>query len=172
MKQSICIIVFFVLGCITIPAQNKDFELGTDASIRFQQQSGYFNFSDPEAINIKVAIWGWVKYPGKYTVPSYTTVSDLLSYAGGPTDATNLEDLRIYRSLSDSSHSLINVSYEDVFLEKRINGKLSKIPKLEAGDILVVPGEPKIYTREKVSMWTSVFGGLISLAILVLNIVK
>lgn len=171
MKFCISVMLFIVAGLITIQAQVKDVELGVDASLRFQQQSGYFNFSDPEAINIKVAIWGWIKYPGRYVVPSYSTVSDLLSYAGGPTDATNLEDLRIYRTMADSSHTLITFSYGDVFLEKKLE-KGKSIPRLEAGDILVVPGEPRIYARERVAMWTSIFSGLISLTILIINIVK
>lgn len=166
--------IFFLLFFIgaAVNAQDNNFQLGVDGNMRFNQQSGYFNFSDPEAINIKVAVWGWVKYPGKYTIPSYSTVSDLLSFAGGPSDATNLEDLRIYRTGSDSSHSLIVFSYGDVFQETKSIGKGGRVPKLEAGDILVVPGEPRIYTREKVSMWTSILSGLISLTILVINIVK
>ncbi len=171
MRQIKYLFLIIIVSAAAIFAQNKDFELGADASIRFQQQSGNFNFSDPEALNIKVAVWGWVKYPGRYTVPVYTTVSDLLSYAGGPTDATNLDDLRLYRGSEEAGYQLINFSYGDVFSEKNLSGT-RKIPKLEAGDILVVPGEPKIYAREKVSMWTSIFSGLISLTILIINIVK
>ncbi len=74
-----CLIMFIIL-VNTLQAQIKDYELGADvAGMRFAPQGGYFNYSDPEAVNIKVAVWGWVRYPGKYTVPSYTTVSDLLS---------------------------------------------------------------------------------------------
>ena len=45
------------------------------------------------AINIKVSVWGYVARPGKYIVPDYTTVSDLLSFAGGPNQNAEMDDL-------------------------------------------------------------------------------
>ena len=85
MKIKLSILLVFGLSIITLNAQIKDYELGADVlGMRYQPQGGYFNYSDPEAVNVKVAVWGWVRYPGKYTVPVYTTVSDLLSFAGGP----------------------------------------------------------------------------------------
>ncbi len=36
---------------------------------------GYYDYSDPESINIKVSVWGFVKYPGRYVIPEQTTVS-------------------------------------------------------------------------------------------------
>ena len=67
MKFAVQIICFFVLGFVSLSAQVKDYELGADVSgLRYAQQSGNFDLSDPEAVNIKVSVWGWVKYTGKY----------------------------------------------------------------------------------------------------------
>ena len=140
--------------------------------MRFNSQGGYFNYSDPEAVNIKFAVWGWVRYPGKYTVPSYTTVSDLLSLAGGPTDGADLEDLRVYRVNEDSTQAMMKFNYNDLLYESKLQSKYRKVPKLDAGDILVVPGEPRLYFRDHFSIWMSLFSVLISLTILVLNIVR
>jgi len=173
MKLMQQIFLFLILSFISLNAQVKDYELGADVlGMRYSQQGGYFNYSDPDAVNIKVAVWGWVRYPGKYTVPSYTTASDLLSYAGGPTDAADLQDLRIYRINTDSTQSMIKFNYNDLLYESRLETRYRKIPKLEAGDILVIPGEPRLYFRDHLSIWMSVFSVLISLSILILNIVR
>ena len=167
-----CLIIFIII-VNTLQAQIKDYELGADVmGMRYQTQGGYFNYSDPEAVNIKVAVWGWVRYPGKYTVPSYTTVSDLLSLAGGPTDAADLEDLRIYRVNEDSTQSMIKFNYNDLLYESKLESRYRKVPKLDAGDILVIPGEPRLYFRDHFSIWMSLFSVLISLTILVLNIIR
>jgi hypothetical protein len=173
MKITISAFIIILLGFITSSAQVKDYELGADVlGTRYNPQGGYYNYSDPEAVNVKVSVWGWVKYTGKYTVPSYSTVADLLSYAGGPTDAADLEDLRIYRINDDSTQTMIKFTYNDLLYESKLESKFRKVPKLEAGDILVVPGEPRLYFRDHFSMWMSVFSVLISLSILVLNIVR
>jgi len=169
------ILIFLIFGFLfmTLNAQIKDYELGADVlGMRYNPQGGYFNYSDPEAVNIKVAVWGWVRYPGKYTVPSYTTVSDLLSLAGGPTDGADLEDLRVYRVNEDSTQAMMKFNYNDLLYESKLQSRYRKVPKLDAGDILVVPGEPRLYFRDHFSIWMSLFSVLISLTILVLNIVR
>lgn len=173
MKLVVKIIFFFILGYISISAQVKDYELGADVlGLRNNPQGGYFNYSDPEAININVSVWGWVKYPGRYKVPIYTTAIDLLSYAGGPSDAADLQDLRIYRLNADSTQSMIKFNYNDLVYESKLESRYRKIPRLEAGDVLVIPGEPRLYFRDHFSIWMSVFSVLISLSILILNIVR
>jgi hypothetical protein len=173
MKFYSFLFIFLLIGAFTIQAQTKDYELGADImGMRANMQGGYFNYSDPEAINIGVSVWGWVKYPGRYKVPIYTTVSDLLSYAGGPSDAADLEDIRLYRVNADSTQNIIKFNYNDLLYESKLQSKYRKIPKLEAGDILILPGEPRLYFRDHFSIWMSVFSVLISLSILVLNIVR
>ena len=165
--------IVLILSCVSLRAQAKDYELGADVlGMRTGQQGGYFNYSDPEAVNIKVSVWGWVRYPGKYTIPSYSTMSDLISYSGGPMEGASLEDLRVYRVLEDSSQTILKFSYDDLLYEGNFQVKNRKVPKLEAGDILVVPGEPRLYFRDRFAIWLSVLSVLTSLTILVFNIVK
>ena len=168
--------VFFfsllVITTVKVNGQDKDYSLGSNLSnLRFSQQSGNFDFSDPEAINIKVAVWGWVRYPGRYTVPNYTTLSDLLSLAGGPTDGAQLDDIRIYRTLYDSTKVSIKIDYND-FYRGDDQFKDRKNPKMEAGDIVTITGEPRLFFRDHFTIWLSIFSALISLSILVLNIVR
>ena len=165
----VCVLLFI---SITVFAQEKDYALGANMMARGYQQSGFFDMSDPEAVNIKVSVWGWVRYPGKFTIPNYASVSDLISYAGGPLEGADLEDIRILRVNADSSQQLIKFTFNDIMYEGKLQTKFRRVPKLEAGDVLVLPGEPRLYFRDHFSIWMSIISVLTSLTILVLNIVK
>jgi hypothetical protein len=166
------VVLFLILTVLSVKAQDKNYSLGANMLDRAYNQSGFFDFSDPTTVNIKVSIWGWVKYPGKYLVPVYTTPVDLLSLAGGPTDAADLEDLRIYKENEDSTQSMIKFSYNDVLYEKHLTTRYRKVPKLEAGDILVVPGEPRVYFVQSFGLWLSVISVVTSVVILLYTILK
>lgn len=164
--------LFLTIFVTSSYSQDKDFSLGANLVGRSYQQSGYFDLSDPDAVNIKVSIWGWVRYPGKYTVPNYTDVSDLISYAGGPMEGAELDDIRLVRMKEDSTQTMLKFSYNDIMYDSKLESKYRKIPRLDAGDVIVVPGEPRLYFRDHFSMWMSLISVLISLTILVFNIVK
>lgn len=167
--------VFILLFILNLPglsfAQVTDYELGSSLLNRYSQQTGFFDLSDPNAVNIKVAIWGFVRYPGKYVVPSYTTVLDLLSYAGGPSESTDLDKLRLYRIKEDGKQELVLFDYNDIMWSEKIEKRFRSIPDLEAGDILIVPGSPRYYTRDDISFWVSITSALVTIAILVLNLI-
>lgn len=152
--------------------QITDYELGSKLSRTQYQQTGYYDLSDPEAVNIKVAVWGFVRYPGKYLVPSYTTILDLLSFAGGPTNDSHLDEIKLYRNKEDGSQEMIVYDYNDILWETKLDSRNRINPYIEAGDILVVPGSPRYYARDLVSMWATILSALVSIAILVLNLVK
>jgi hypothetical protein len=152
--------------------QITDYELGSKFRGGQYQQTGFYDLSDPESVNIRVAVWGFVRYPGKYLVPSYTSVLDLLSFAGGPGNESQLDDIRIYRNKSDGSQEMIKYDFNDILWESKLDSKFREIPILEAGDILVVPGSPRYFTRDDVSFWTSILSALITITILILNLVK
>lgn len=162
----------FILFSSSIYSQITDYELGSKTGYRYNQQSGYFDLSDPDAVNIKVAVWGFVRYPGKYLVPTYTTILDLLSFAGGPSNDSHLDDLRLYKTKEDGSQEMFVFNFNDLLWEAKLDSKSRKIPFIEAGDILVVPGSPRYYARDLVSMWATILSALISLTILVLNLVR
>jgi SLBB domain len=166
----VCLLL--LISVIAVRGQNNNYSLGANMLDRQNNQSGFFDFSDPTTVNIKVSVWGWVRYPGKYIVPVYTTPVDLLSLAGGPTDAADLEDLRIYKEGEDSTQSMIKFSYNDVLYEKHLTTRYRKVPKLEAGDILVVPGEPRVYFVQSFGLWLSVISVITSVVILLYTILK
>jgi Na+-transporting methylmalonyl-CoA/oxaloacetate decarboxylase gamma subunit len=118
-----------------------------------------FNYADKNKVNIEVNIWGFVKNPGKYIIPKGSTVQDLISYAGGPTIETKLEEIRLYRPKNDSlgitEDKIINLNYDDFLWSETVNTKKLINPVLEAGDILVFPGGPKYFFRDNIYLVSS-----------------
>ncbi|HEY6906364.1 MAG TPA: SLBB domain-containing protein [Ignavibacteriaceae bacterium] len=150
-------------------AQNSDLQVGSNTEQLRQNQGAYYDYSDPASLNIKVDVWGFVKYPGKYIIPLESSVNDLLSYAGGPTDNAHLDDLRIFRKLADSSETMIKFDYNDLLWNENLK-EYTKAPDLNAGDILLVPGSERLYFKDWMQIGLSVLSVLISLTILIINI--
>lgn len=162
-----CFIFLFILIASTAHSQVKDYELGTPNIGNRSINAGYFDYSDPFSINFKVSVWGFVKFPGRYNLPENITLVDLLSYAGGPTDDALLEDLRLYRLKEDGTQELFKFDFNDLWREDELYDKNRKMVQLQAGDILVVPGEPRLYFKDWFSITISTVGTLIALATLI-----
>jgi hypothetical protein len=162
--------VILLMMAQSLFSQTDDVRLGAQYTGVYQRQGGLYDYSDPETINMKVSVWGFVKYPGRYLVPIYTTVSDLLSYAGGPTDNSNLEDLRLYRVMEDSTQHLFTFNFNDLLWADKIEEQNRTIPKLQGSDLLVIPGEPRLYFRDWFRVALSIFSAAISLTLLILRL--
>lgn len=171
MKKVFLFGLFVLLFNNSAYSQQQEYELGSSLT-RFNQSTGFFDLSDPESLNMVVSLWGWVKYPGRYLVPINTTITDLLSYGGGPNDNALLDDLRLYRVFEDSTQIMIKFGMNELLHESTLKRSKLSAPDLEAGDILLVPGEPRIYFQQRYSMWLSLISVLISLSILIINITK
>ena len=83
MKNIFLISLFLIFAVLTSFAQD-DVQIGSSFKNKTQSQGGLFDYSDPSGFNIKVQLWGYVKYPGYYVVPANSNLNDILSYAGGP----------------------------------------------------------------------------------------
>lgn len=167
MKSNYLIGILFIIIQLSLHAQITDVELGRSSTY---SRSGLYDFSDPGAINIKVAVWGYVSRPGKYVVPDYTTVSDLLSYAGGPYQDAEMNDLRIYRINENGTEEMIKFSYNDIMWEDNLRKGNRIVPKLKASDILVVPGSPKLFFRDWFNIGIQVFSVVLTIVNLLILI--
>ncbi len=150
----------------------QDIRIGAAPDNRYNPSGGFYDYSDPRYVNIMVNIWGYVRFPGKYYVPENSKVLDLLSYAGGPTPDAFLDDIRLYRGSTDQEGLIKKLSFDELMNSENPNIKNLVVPALLPGDVLLVPGEPKLYFRDYVAIYTSITSVLISLAILLLNIAK
>jgi protein involved in polysaccharide export with SLBB domain len=159
------------LFCVLNLFAQEEMQIGTSLAQLRQSQGGYYDYSDPESVNIKVSIWGFVKYPGKYVIPIYSNAFDLLSFAGGPDEDANLDDIRIFRIKEDSSQTFIDLNYEDFLWNKELTSEKAA-PRILTGDILLVPGEDRLYFRDYFTLTLSILSVLISLTILIININK
>lgn len=158
-----------MLGFYNILFAQEDTKIGINFGSRGTTQGAFYDYSDPETINIKVAVWGYVRYPGRYIIPFGTTSRDLLSYAGGPDANALLEKLKIYRVDEEGKDKIIELNYNKLLWEDDASYPIENI-ELQAGDVLLVPGEPRLFFREYLSIILSITSTLISLSILILNI--
>jgi polysaccharide export outer membrane protein len=165
------LVVISLLLASTSYSQVKDYELGTPNLYNRNYNAGYYDYSDPFSVNFKVSVWGFVRHPGRYNLPQNITLIDLLSYAGGPTDDALLEDLRIYRLREDGTQQMIIFDIDDLWRQETLYDETRDLIQLQAGDVIVVPGEPRLYFKDWFSITISTLGTLISLAtfIIVLN---
>lgn len=167
--------IFFISLLIMITWNNAfsqdDVQIGSNLNNYRQTQGGLFDYSDPSGINIKLQLWGYVKYPGYYIVPSNSTLNDLLSFAGGPLEDAMLDDIRIFRSKEVNGNKLTRYDLNDLLWNDSLTTEIV-FPELNAGDVVLVPGEPRYFLREDIAFYLSVTTALASLAALIISITK
>ena len=162
--------VALLLMTINVFAQENNIRVGSIP--RTSPLGGaYFDFSDPNTVNMKIGIWGYVKNPGRYTLPVNTTIMEALSYAGGPEADALAEDIRILRTGVDSTQEVIKFDYNQLLHEANISKTVKDI-RLHPGDMILLPGEPRFYLRDYLSTSISLISALSSLTILIISIVR
>ncbi|CUU04379.1 polysaccharide export outer membrane protein [Candidatus Thermokryptus mobilis] len=99
--------------------------------------SAYYFVGKTGELTITVNLWGFVRNPGRYEVPSSTDLVQLISYGGGPLKEAKLKDVKIIRSVREDTtivEKVIKVNVEKIIED----GEPS--PILLPGDTVVVPG--------------------------------
>jgi hypothetical protein len=111
-----------------------------------------------------VNLWGEVHQQGVYVVSTNTDIIQLLSYAGGPRDRSNLEEVLVYRTPGKKDvkgRILKNVNVRDI-----LEGKSEPFP-LAPGDMIVVKRTPESWSMLE---WLSVVNTGATFGVLVLEI--
>lgn len=163
--------LLFIFFSFFIYGQETGTQLGSTNFDRGTYARAFFDYSDPGAVNIKISVWGYVRYPGKYLIPDYTTITDLLSYSGGPNEDANLDDVRLYRIFEDGKEQMIKINYNDLMWEDHLGQNYRRaVPKIQPNDILVVPGEPRLFFRDYFVMGLSVVGIMLGVANLIVSL--
>lgn len=123
----------------------------------FGQDKGDYFVGMDQNLEMIVHIMGEVQKPGEYRVTDNTNILELLAKAGGPTQYSNLNGVKITRlentllaSRGDSTMiSLPRQKTTKIKLSKYLDDNQSNlIPKLHPGDIVFVP-------RNKWHVWRS-----------------
>lgn len=168
MKKIFCISVFVLFAALAIFAQD-DVQIGSNLGNRTQSQGGLFDYSDPAGFNIKVQLWGYVKYPGYYVIPAKSNLNDILSFAGGPLEDAMMDDIRIYRQTETGQEKLVKYNLNDLLWGDSLMTEIV-FPKLDAGDVILVPGEPRYFVREDVQFFVSLTLAVTTIAVLILSL--
>ncbi|RMH70473.1 MAG: hypothetical protein D6675_09275 [Gemmatimonadetes bacterium] len=90
-----------------------------------------YSFARPGDLTIYVNIWGAIAAPGRYEVPTNTTLLDLLSLTGGPKPGVKMNKIRIIR--------IVETNPEVRRVEFTVN--LEDITKIKDRDIELYPGD-------------------------------
>lgn len=133
------------------------------STICFAQQElirkDQYQIGPDENLLIRVHIFGEVKNPGEYLVPDDTDLLELISKAGGPTEFSNLNTIKITRGLAgianlkQTSESKAGSNMDDTISLTKIKKQVIKVnliklldnekyfattPTLQPGDVVRV----------------------------------
>jgi hypothetical protein len=143
----------FSLFLVTVAAVTQMFaQVSTQTELSTSKQTemskpGYFFYAKPFEVTMTVNLWGEVPQQGVYVVSTSTDLIQLLSYAGGPRDRSNLEEVLVYRSSGkkdQKARALKTINVRDI-LEGRSESLL-----LAPGDMIVVKRIPESMSLQEV----------------------
>ncbi len=107
-------------------------------------------------LQFTVHIWGEVRIPGEYIVSDKTDLLELISKAGGPTEYSNLKNVKITRgllSITSSAGPIEREAYRNIMMNQASQKRIVKInlhkilesqefeqllPTLQPGDVVQV----------------------------------
>jgi hypothetical protein len=97
---------------------------------RFSAAS-YYYVSKPGELTMHVNVWGFVRNPGRYEVPTSTDLVQLVSFAGGPIQDAVLDDVKVTRSLTRES----GVTRREFHVD------LEDLTKIDPANLVLYPGD-------------------------------
>lgn len=140
MKVRILVGLLITLFPLLAVAQDGGTFGGTSTSRPSTSGGGsYYDYNLGGGLKIPVNLWGFVRNPGRYVVPSSTTLVQIISFGGGPTEQARLTDIKIIRDISVDSTIVEKVLVMNLELFQK-NGDENQNPVLYPGDTIVVPG--------------------------------
>lgn len=128
-------VAFMMLFPSLVPAQDAP---------SFKKDEFYMDAG--QRLLIEVHVWGEVNNPGMYRVPDGSTVMDLISKAGGPTQYAALSRVRLSRNDGPRRQNRkINI---DKYLSST---KEVEIPVLKPGDTVMIPRNARFFWKDAIS---------------------
>jgi hypothetical protein len=149
-------------------------QVSTQAELNTSKQAdlgrpGYFVYAKPFEVTMDVNLWGEVRQQGVYVISTSTDIIQLLSYAGGPQEKSNLEDVLVYRASGKKdvkARVLKNVNVKEI-----LEGKSEPFP-LAPGDMVVVKRIPETLSFVEVLTVVNTVATLAVLGVTIYNLVK
>lgn len=100
--------------------------------------------TNPDTVLIRVNLWGAIGKPGIHFIPYHTDILTLFSYAGGPSEGADLDDIVIRRQEA-GKQNLIHVNFNKIIREGNYYN-----PQLEANDLIVINGGTKVNVMQSI----------------------
>ncbi len=164
-KKTFAILIGLVFLAALRPAKAQGL-FGTSTPPIGSNAPSYYYLGGKEGLTIAVNLWGFVRNPGRYEVPSSTDLVQLISLGGGPLEHAELDGVKIVRQIlqPDSTYKteVIPVDldhYQDTG---------AKTPLLLPGDTIIVPGSTFNTIEQILSVFRDValiFSGVATLMI-------
>ena len=169
LKISLLLIIFTWFNSFIF--SQEDIQIGSPSGRTISTPAGaFFDYSNPSEINIKVQLWGYVRFPGYYIVPAGISINELISYAGGPMEDARLDDIRVTKIKEGSNSVMLKYNFDDLMWGDNLKTQIN-FSKIEAGDIVVVPGYPRYFVRDDISFYLTIVTALASISALIISII-
>jgi len=119
-------------------------ELYAQQRANFQNRGAQYLIGKEDELLIKVNIWGFVRMPGQYLVPSDTDLISLISYAGGPVEGAQTKKVRLVRTTEFTPDGKNREDNEKIYhynVKKFLEtGDMSLNPQLLPNDTIMISG--------------------------------
>ena len=136
----------------------------------------YFNYSDPDKINIEVIVLGGVKIPGKYLIPQGTTVIDILGLSGNILKEEIADNIKLIRNAQNNGkltdNSIVTLKYRDLFKDQPLTSINTSNPVLLPGDILIIPIMPEKTFWDYFTEISVIVTPLVTIGTLIISIIS
>ena len=146
-----CVLLVLVLAVVS-PLQAQTSEGGLAPVLPTATSGSYYYISKPGELTMQVNIWGYVRDPGRYEIPTFTDIIQLVSYAGGPTADADIDDVRVTRVAR--TDSTVRRSEFTIDLEDIANAKQEDLI-LHPGDTIVIERTTWASLRDVISVVTT-----------------
>ena len=117
-----------------------------------------------------------MKNPGKYLVPTGTTVIDVLGLAGNVLQEETTDNIRLLRNSQKgeklSDDNILTLKYREIFKDALLKSVNKSNPILLPGDILIIPITPEKTFWDNFRDVSSVVTPLITIGTLIISIIS
>jgi protein involved in polysaccharide export with SLBB domain len=166
--------IHFMFLLAIVAATQSVAQVPTETELGNSKQSsmsrpGYYFYAKPFEVTMSVTLWGEVPQQGVYIIPTNTDIVQLISFAGGPKDRSNLEDVLLYRTSGKKDQRvrlLMTVNVRDI-----LEGRTPTLP-LAPGDMIVVKKNPEGLSLSEVLTIINTAATLTVLGLTVYNMKK
>lgn len=93
--------------------------------------ASYYYVSKPGELTMQVNVWGYVRNPGRYEIPTSTDLIQLLSYAGGPIQDAKIDEVKVTRFIKRES----GISRGEFLVD------LQDLSKIDQAKLVLYPGD-------------------------------